>query len=84
MTISFPHTVPLTIKEESKVSSSSGSAAQAAQASGALCRYTADVPQENHGRTTPSAAAMEKSNHPTDLLWCLFLSSAAANRGKPC
>lgn len=28
-----------------------------------------DAQQENHGRTTPSAAAMEKSNHPTDLLW---------------
>lgn len=31
--ISFPHTVPLTIKEESKVSSRSGSPAQAAQGS---------------------------------------------------
>lgn len=67
--ISFPHTVLLTIKEESKVSSRSGFPVQAAQANGTLCRYTVDAQQENHGRTTPSAAAMEKSNHPTDLLW---------------
>lgn len=46
----------------------------------ALCR---DAQQENQGRTTPSAAAVEKSHHPTDLLgdcFCRWL----LRTGKPC
>lgn len=69
----------LTIKEESEASSRSGSLTQA---DGALCR---DAQQENHGRTTPSAAAVEKSNHPTDLLgdcFCRRLLQTGANRAR--
>lgn len=72
----------LTIKEERGGPSGPGSLARAAKASRALCRLAVDARQENRGRAPAPAAAMEKSNHPTDLWYCFCrrLLHTEANR----